>query len=197
MPGLVCILALTAGEQPGDWSGNYPPCDQHREVLKQEPKNLGIRFSTSDAALAAAFRRAMNFWATILDMKWYEEDSRNCSILIVDGDRGLFQPAEAARAQFPNRPAFQGWIAINRKMVLSESERYLVAVHELGHILGLHHSPNVSSVMYFLRLDGPLFLEADDLAALATRHKLRITRLDQRVIVTPQLVGKKPQGSRP
>jgi len=43
----------------------------------------------------------------------------------------------------------------------------------LGHLLGLAHNPNSSSVMYFLRLDGPVFLDAADLSALATRHKLR------------------------
>jgi hypothetical protein len=56
---------------------------------------------------------------------------------------------------------------------LPADELFVTAVHELGHLLGLQHSSNASSVMYFLALDGPVFLDSADLAALATRHRLR------------------------
>lgn len=180
--GLCC--GLKGGDLPGDWNGNYSPCTQHLDVLKRDHLDLGVRFSTADPGLAVEFARAMHFWATILDMEWHEEDSVNCSIQIVDGIRDLFQPAEVARAQFPGRPAFQGWIAFNPKAALARRDQYLAAVHELGHMLGLKHNPNAWSVMYPLQLEGKVMLDAVDLAALAGLHKLRLARLDEPVIVT-------------
>ena len=135
--------------------------------------NLGVRFSTSSPTLKVEFGRAMSFWASILEMNWHEEDSRACAIQAVDGDRDLFRPGEVARAQFPGLPAYQGWIAFNPRVSLPADELFLTAVHEVGHLLGLPHSSNASSVMYFLALDGPVFLDSADLAALATRHRLR------------------------
>ena len=57
---------------------------------------------------------------------------------------------------------------------LSREETYLTAVHEIGHLLGLKHNPNPSSVMYYLDLEGPEVVDITDLAALASHHKLRI-----------------------
>jgi hypothetical protein len=119
----------------------------------------------------------MDFWAGVLDMEWHEESSNVCALAVLDGTAGLFRRAEAARAQFPNSPAFRGWIAFNPKMGLSQREQYVVAVHELGHLFGLAHNSNPSSVMYFIPLEGQLFLDRADLTELACRHKLRIPRI--------------------
>jgi hypothetical protein len=140
--------------------------------------HLGVRFSTTDRELVEAFSRALDFWVTVLDMDWHLADSGNCSIHIVAGPAAMFKPAEVARAQFPDRPAFQGLIAINTKARLSREEQYTVAVHELGHLLGLKHSSSANSVMYFLCFDGPVRLDPADLAALAARHKLRVSGTD-------------------
>jgi hypothetical protein len=179
VPKRVTMLCLTiaftagAGELPGTWTGPYPPCDGYAEVLKREPMNLGVRFSTSNPKLTVEFARAMGFWASVLEMNWHEENSRACAIQVVDGDLSLFRPGEVARAQFPGTAAFRGWIAFNPEASLPANDLFLTAVHELGHVLGLPHSSNPSSAMFFLALDGPVFLDSADLAALAARHHLR------------------------
>ena len=137
------------------------------------PMNLGVRFATSNPALVAEFRRAMNFWAGIVEMEWHEENSRECVIQVVDGSAELFKQSVIARAQLPGTPTFRGAIAFNRKIAWSASDLYITAVHEIGHIMGVPHSPNMASVMYFLSLGGQMCLDAADLTAAAKHHKLR------------------------
>jgi hypothetical protein len=173
---------LCAGSRPGDWSGPYPPCDRHSELTKKDHMDLGVRFYTSDPELRAAIAQAMDFWAAVLDLSWHEEDSRNCAMQVVDGHGGLFKPAEVARSQFPGRRTFQGWIAFNPKAELTLSEKYSIAVHEVGHVLGLPHNPSARSVMYYLRLDGLLLVDAADLAMLSARHRLRGSSDTPRVV---------------
>ena len=181
---LVCI-SVAEGETAANWSSNYSPCNRHTELLRQGHLDLGVRVATANPSLAEQFRRAMDSWASILDLDWHEDDTENCSIELVDGKRELFQPAAiAARAQLPDRLDFQGWIAFNPALTLSESELYRIAVHEIGHILGLQHSSNAMSVMYGFDVEGLEWLDPTDVAALARHHKLRVASLDKPVKLT-------------
>ena len=181
---LLCLtlaVTMSAADAPGSWTGPYARCDAHAEVLKREPMNLGVRFATTNPTLKAEFARAMDFWADILDMNWHEENSQACAIQAVEGVADLFRPGEVARAQFPGLPVFQGWVAFNPRVTLPADELFLTAVHELGHVLGLPHSANSKSVMYFLAVDGPVFLDSADFAALAARHRLRAVEVPELV----------------
>ena len=172
---LLAVSFGTTQASPPNWSGEYPPCNRHHDLLSREHVDLGVNLSTSNAVLARQFSRALDFWAAIVDLDWHEVDSQNCSIGLVDGTPGLFDSSViAARSQFPDRPEFQGWIAFNPVSRLTERQMFLVSVHEIGHLLGLPHNPSGSSVMFFLALDDSVSLDAADLNALADRHKLRV-----------------------
>jgi len=185
---ILCSMLAAAAAMHGapiaNWSGNYSPCDGHSELLDKQHLKLGVRFGTSNPRLSAEFARALDFWATVLDMEWREDNSTGCAIEIVDGRPDLFTTGQVARAQLPDRPDFQGWIAVNPNISLSSNDLFFVAVHELGHVLGLRHNPSAWSVMYYLQFDGRLVLNEADLQQLAARHKLRVDRLDQRLPVT-------------
>jgi predicted Zn-dependent protease len=170
---MVALAGSAAEPRPGDWTGDYHPCDGHTELFKSDHMSLGVRFATSKAQVAAAFAHAMDFWADVLDMEWHIESGRQCGIQVVDGHPGLFDSAQAARAQFPTARSFQGWIAFNPRMTLPNQALFTTAVHEIGHLLGLSHSANPSSVMYFLYLDSPVCLDSADVSVLAAHHKLR------------------------
>ena len=181
---LLWPLLADAGSLPGNWDGDYAPCDHHVELLNTAHLRLRVRFSIADEHLIRAFTRALNFWATVLDMEWGREDGRECSIHVFTGDARLFRAGETARAQFPGRSAFQGWVAFNPKIVLSEDEQYLASVHELGHLFGLPHNPSARSIMFFLAVPRPFWLDAADIEALAARHKLRASNMPTSVLVT-------------
>ena len=120
----------------------------------------------------------MDFWSSIVEMEWHEDETSNCSINVVDGTPEVLAHAVVARSQFPEWGNFEGWIAFDAHAPLSKFEIYVTAVHEIGHLLGLKHNPSASSIMYFLDLEGPEVVDSNDLFALAGHHKLRIA-LDQ------------------
>jgi hypothetical protein len=170
---LTLALASAAERPTKKWTGHFEGCDRTEQVMTQGPMHLGVRFATSNPALAAEFRRAMDFWAGIVEMDWHEENSRECVIQVVDGSAELFKKSVIARAQLPGTPTFRGAVAFNRKIAWSASDLYITAVHEIGHVMGVPHSSNMASVMYFLSLGGQTCLDTADLKVAAKFHKLR------------------------
>ena len=188
------VSAIAARGRSVNWTSKDSACDGHSELLKHTHLRVGVRFSTSNHALAAEFARALDFWATVLDMEWHEDHSRGCAIQIVDGGPELFNGAQVARAQLPDRSGFHGSIAFNRKTSLPANEQFIVAVHELGHVFGLPHNSSASSIMFYLNVDEPFVLDEVDLRALAARHVLRIDRADRHLAVTaPGLTTAEPR----
>ena len=75
-------------------------------MLKRGRMSLGVRLATANPLLAEEFKSALDFWATVVDLDWHEDNSANCAIELVDGQRDLFEPEPenmAARSQFPDR----------------------------------------------------------------------------------------------
>ena len=112
---LLMVSAILAGERSANWSASYSECDRHSELLKKTHLNLGIRFLTSNPELVRECARALDFWATVLDLEWHEDDSRGCAIQIVVGRPDLFIRTQVARGRFPNRSGFQGFDRIQPK----------------------------------------------------------------------------------
>ena len=183
---LLPVLTLPvsfADQRTANWQGDFSPCNQKSELLKRDPMNLGVKISTSNPVLAHEFRQALNFWTTVVDMHWHEDESESCAMQLVDGTPAILKTSIVARSQFTEWDNFQGWIAFNPKAPLTNTELYLTAVHEIGHMLGLKHNPSVHSVMYYLDLEGTEVLDPTDLATLAVRHKLRIASLTEPIAV--------------
>src|SRR5438874_3659707 len=142
---LICLWIIAcfgiAGAEPlTNWTANYAPCRRHSELLNRGPMTLGVRIATANPALAEQFKSAMDFWAKVLDLTWHQDDSENCSIEVIDGQRKLFEPVPdnmVARSQFPDRLAFEGWIVFNPAVTLTKTELYRISVHDIGHMLGL------------------------------------------------------------
>ena len=183
LPALTFPVSF-ADQRPSNWDGNFTPCNQRSELLKNGAMNLGVKISTSNPTLAREFRLAMNFWSQVLDMHWHEEDSNSCSVQLVEGTSAILKNSIVARSQFTEWDNFQGWIAFNPKAPLTPVEMYLTAVHEIGHMLGLKHNPSTKSVMYYLDLEGSEVLDQTDISTLASRHKLRTEALTAPIAVS-------------
>jgi len=171
---LLSVTGITSASTP-NWSGRYAPCNRHGDLLSRQHVDLAVRISTSNTALAEQFARALDFWTGVLDLDWHPVDSEDCAIQLVDGTPALFDFSVglSAKAQFPDRPAFQGWVAFNPRLNLTKEEMFLDSVHEIGHLLGLEHNPEDTSVMFYSEGDKAPSLNTADLEALAERHQLR------------------------
>jgi hypothetical protein len=187
---VLCFLAAGAllADPVANWSADYPQCNRRSELLKHGPLDLGVRFNTANPVLAQQFRRAMDFWAGVLDLEWHEDSTGNCSMELSDGERQLFEPTpdnRVARSQFPDRGDFQGWIVFNPGVRLTAAELYRISVHEIGHMLGLKHNSDTRSVMYDIDLECSEVLDAADLASLRAHHKLRATPVTETITFRP------------
>jgi hypothetical protein len=175
----LCLsITLTTAKASPNWTGAYTPCAHHGDLLNREQMDLGVRISTSNAVLKREFKRAMDFWSQVLDIDWYEVVSEDCSIQLVDGTPEVFAfgggcACATARSQFPEEPGFQGWVAFNPTLASTPGEMFRDSVHEIGHLFGLHHNPDISSVMFFSDFGQDASLEIADLKALAAIHRLR------------------------
>ncbi len=172
---LASTLPCFSGQRV-NWTGPYRPCLHNSELLKTSHMELGVRIETVNPISAAAIRRALDFWSRVLDVTVYEEKSDDCAIAVVDGTAEILtKENDVARAQFTGWKDFQGWIAFDPHIsaYMSPDEIFATAVHELGHLFGLVHSANASSVMYYLDVNAEAVLDAADLRALETHHALR------------------------
>jgi len=138
--------------------------------------DIGVKIDATEP-WADGFRRALSFWNRVLAANFHEEAGLDAfAIRIVDGGPELLNNATVARSQFTEWGNFRGKIAVSPGAagLTSSAEMYGVAVHELGHMLGLKHNPSTQSIMYFLNVNGTEMLDRKDISDLSTRHKLRL-----------------------
>jgi len=173
---LLAVFAMPQLAQEANWTGPYKPCINSSELKKTGHMSLGVRYDISDPIIIRQFHRAFDFWERILDADFHDEPSNACAIAIVEASPALLNgSAVVARAQFPDRAEFSGWITIapGSRHNLEDSEAVAVWAHEIGHLLGLKHNRSAASLMYFFDVDANSKLDSTDLRALALLHALR------------------------
>lgn len=163
-------------QQPqSNWTSPDTPCAKFDSLRKPLLGDIGVKIDAT-GPWANGFRRALGFWNTVLAANLHEEtDLSTCSLRIIDGTPDILGHAVAARSQITDWANFKGKIAVSQVVAedMNSDEIYAAAVHEIGHVLGLKHSANNHSVMFFLDVDGTDVLDGKDILDLSRRHKLR------------------------
>lgn len=170
------VISVLPSLGQANWTGPYNACLNSHELRKAGHMRVGVRYDISNAIIVEQFHQAFDFWATVLDAEFFDEPSASCAIAVVTGTNEILHGRMVvARSQLPDRPNFNGWIAIDPRAnaYLEQSEAVAIWIHEIGHLLGLKHSRSAGSLMYYIDVDAHSRLEAADLRALASLHTLR------------------------
>jgi Matrixin len=158
-----------------NWVSADAPCAKYDDLRKPVLGDIGVKIDATQP-WANGFRRALNFWNTVLDANFHEEaDLGSCAVRIISAGPDILNKTIVARSQLTEWDNFRSMIAVSPKAAkaMTSAEMYGAAVHELGHMLGLKHNASSQSVMYFFNVNGTESLDRKDILDLSTRHKLR------------------------
>src|SRR5271165_969246 len=161
---LLCASPVTTSlleERQSNWISADAPCARVDDLRNSILGNIGVKIDAAEP-WAHEFRRALSFWNTVLDANFHEEANLNaCTIRIVNGGPDVLMKAVAARSQFTEWDNFRGKIAVSSAAVkeMDSVEMYAVAVHELGHMLGLKHNASSRSIMFYFNVSGTEVLD--------------------------------------
>lgn len=135
--------------------------------------------------------RSIKWWNKKLNMKTFSKKGTFVPVIVVDNEedftlfRHEFDSSKVVNAQDNTVLAFAlyrfnldkkligGFIFVNEAqfLKLSEFSRTKMFVHEMGHILGLPHSPYRQSVMFWRLLDRKYGIEKSDLKFIRDQCK--------------------------
>lgn len=173
---LTRTIADTAVTPSKNWSSPDEPCARYKDLTKYDLGDIGVKIDASDPSWTVAFRQALGFWNTVIDVHLHEEDDlKACAIRIVDDSHHrILTRGHLANSQYPKWRDFEGKIAVRPSTLLTDRERVATAAHELGHLFGIFgHNPAKDSLMCAYGFDGTQVLDERDLAALGEHHQLR------------------------
>jgi len=159
---------------------------------------IGYNFNSSTADLALATQqaeilRAMNLWSKYANVTWTPKaanQTQSIDIGFVTGNHGDGSSFDGAGgvlahafypAPNPNPETIGGDLHFDdaemwTTSATSGTNLYTVAIHELGHSIGLNHSADTKSIMYAFYSGGAFgnALSTDDIAGIRSLYQAKV-----------------------
>lgn len=123
-------------------------CRAYNGMLTTDHLNVRVKLDQVSEGDAWAMKEALKYLATILDMSVIvDNDIRNCNLELIyaSDDSGRL-----AWTIMPHSDGFDGTISYNTAHRVQAGPLVAILIHEIGHLLGLCHTRDRRSVMYYL-----------------------------------------------
>lgn len=123
-------------------------CRAYNGLLTTDHLNVRVKLDQVSAGDAWATKEALKYLATILDMSVIvDNDIRSCNLepIYANDDSGRL-----AWTIMPHSDGFDGTINYNTAHRVQAGPLVAILIHEIGHLLGLCHTRDRRSVMYYL-----------------------------------------------
>jgi len=170
---LASLLIAVAGiAAPGPKAAT---CSDAWRLTLPSPGKIGVYFDPKlPVRYRVAFAEALKYWEQTIDIGFHDEESLDaCGLEVTLEDKNT--PTDVlAESILPFDPSFDGAVRVNVGGSIDkipDDKLVYVFVHELGHVFGLNHSKDQSSVMYADTTGGILLLP-DDLKELSLYHRV-------------------------
>jgi hypothetical protein len=124
------------------------PCGAYADLLYTGHISVRVKLDTVARGDQWAIKEALAYWSTILDLDFTVDNSPDtCNLEVVYGSRST---GPLASTIMPHYDGYDGTIRINAFSRVRPAALVAVLIHEIGHLMGLCHTRDKLSIMYYL-----------------------------------------------
>jgi hypothetical protein len=165
-------------------------CRAYNDLLTTDHLNVRVKLDQVSEVDAWAMKEALKYSATILDMSVVvDNDPQSCNLELIyatdESDR-------LAWTIMPHSDGFNATISYNTSHPVKAGTLVAILIHEFGHLLGLCHTRDRRSIMYY-RVDSS---EAADGSRLTPRDIEEVGKLHALREVTGGVLARSAPPSR-
>jgi hypothetical protein len=142
------LVALIALSPAFGRTHRVNPCGAYADLLSTGHISVRVKLDTVARGDQWAIKEALAYWSTVLDLDVTVDNNLDtCNLEVVYGS-GSTGPL--ASTIMPHYDGYDGTIRINTFNRVRPAALVAVLIHEIGHLMGLCHTRDRLSIMYYL-----------------------------------------------